>query len=325
MDCILTYHINALTCGVAKFNAMLAGQLGIPMLSVFDPAALSYQAPLISIRFDELTVEDTDRFRRLLPTLLEDRAIRLFLHTYLDSEIEDTLVRRAEILYCGNAEIAARLHPARPDLVEAWCPAMLIDARPFAPVDITVFSFGMAHKVRAEHYRKVYQLLEDTGRSYCLYLSTALHQDTSLDGSFTQAYDELREIFGQSIHFLGYLSDAAVAHYLRQAIFFTAFFDRGVRANNTTVNAAMRAGRVVVTNLDAYSPKGFVHMETVIDIAQAAALPTNPDVLRAIGARAADVAEHELGWTTLLERIAARESRSTQGGRFDVAKPHHRR
>ena len=39
MDCILGYHLNPLACGIAKFNLALGNQLGIPVLSLFDPSA----------------------------------------------------------------------------------------------------------------------------------------------------------------------------------------------------------------------------------------------------------------------------------------------
>ncbi len=53
-----------------------------------------------------------------------------------------------------------------------------------------------------------------------------------------------------SLYFLGNLSDVAVYNELRRATFFAAFFDGGVRANNTSVAAAMETGAVVITNLD---------------------------------------------------------------------------
>ena len=48
-------------------------------------------------------------------------------------------------------------------------------------------------------------------------------------------------------------------NYLLNCTYFAAFFDKGVRGNNTSVNAAMAAGAVVITNLDGYSPMAFEH------------------------------------------------------------------
>lgn len=325
MDCVLTYHQNPLTCGVARFNVILSRRFGVPMLGVLDSRAMQFRTPLVSVRFDELTPADAARIEGVVDQLLRGRDVGVFLHTYMNTAPERALVDAAAVVYCGNAEIAARLARVRPDVVEVWCPSMLLDVHPFLPTDLSVFSFGMAHKVRAEHYQTLQGLLAATGRSYSLYLSTALHENTALDGSFTQAYEELRLIFGPSIYFLGYLSDAAVHHYLGQCTFFAAFFDRGARANNTTVTAAMQAGRVAITNLDAYSPPAFVHMQTVIDIARCESLPTDPARLQAIGARAAEVAQRELGWEGLVARVAAHEVQQARRGSLYVSKPHDRR
>ena len=45
-----------------------------------------------------------------------------------------------------------------------------------------VFTFGMAHKIRVPLYRRLRDLLEATGKSYSVYVSTALHENTSFDG-----------------------------------------------------------------------------------------------------------------------------------------------
>jgi hypothetical protein len=163
------------------------------------------------------------------------------------------------------------------------------------PLTCGVAKFNLALAAKA--------LLDATGRSYCLYLSTALHEDTTLDGSFSESFDTLRTIFGARVHFLGYLSDTAVYNYLLDTTFYAAFFERGVRANNTTVAAAMSCGAAVITNRDAHSPGAYAHMETVIDVARCEALPLDPAVRRAIGERAIQVATGGLGWEALVEHM----------------------
>ena len=106
-----------------------------------------------------------------------------------------------------------------------------------------------------------------------------------------------------SLYFLGNLSDVAVHNQLRQSTFFAAFFPKGVRANNTTVAAAMETGAVVVTNLDAHSPPEYVHLENVIDIGRCAELPTDPAVLAGLRERAFATAKAR-GWDELVERMA---------------------
>ena len=65
MDCILGYHLNPLSCGIAKFNLALARQLGIPVLSLFDPSAGSARRPLLSIKLSEFTYQSRARARAL--------------------------------------------------------------------------------------------------------------------------------------------------------------------------------------------------------------------------------------------------------------------
>ena len=106
------------------------------------------------------------------------------MHEYTGHELERRLVTDARRVFCGNAELVERMSDLRSDLVALWCPGTLLHAEPFDDASLTVFSFGMAHKVRSDHYRKLATLLEATGESYSLYLSTALHENEPLDDSF---------------------------------------------------------------------------------------------------------------------------------------------
>jgi hypothetical protein len=166
----------------------------------------------------------------------------------------------------------------------------------------------MAHKLRPAYYRKLRQLLDDSGKSYCLYLSTALHEETSFDGHFTDAFRELKRIFGDKVYFLGYLSDAAVFNYLSQTTYFAAFFEKGVRANNTSVHSAMQFGSVVITNLSEHSPAAFTHMGNMIDIQQCDGLPTSADMLRRISSEAERTSTEVFGWKHLVECLSERKA-----------------
>ena len=307
MDCILGYHLNPLTCGIAKFNLTLARRVGVPVLSLFDAEALNYHRPLLSIKISEFTPDDISALDKILDLMEQRQSLRLFFHDFSGTETELRAIRQAEIVYCGNSELISQLRDIRSDLVESWCPGTLLDTQCFNHAELSVFSFGMAHKVRAEHYRRLRDLLEETGKSYCLYLSTALHDGTSFDGSFTLAFEELREIFGSNVYFLGYLSDIAVYSYLKETTFFAAFFDKGARANNTSVNAAMECGSVVITNLDEHSPSSLVHLVNLLDIRQCDKLPTEPPVISDIGARATETA-HAFNWDAFTAEIVQHET-----------------
>ena len=157
-------------------------------------------------------------------------------------------------MYCVNREIAHAVEPARPDLVEVFCPGMLVNPQRYHRTELSVFTFGMAHKIRVPLYRRLRDLLDATGKTYSVFVSTALHENTSFDDSFVVRFEELQGIFNGQVYFMGYLSDTAVFNHLVDSTFLAAFFEKGVRANNTTVNAAMECGCAVITNLDEHSP-----------------------------------------------------------------------
>jgi hypothetical protein len=207
-------------------------------------------------------------------------------------------------VYVGNAELAAELAPVRPDVVELWAPGMIESRRAFGDAELSVLSFGMAHKVRAEQYYRLKDLLDRTGKSYELYVSTALHENSSFDDEFGAAFGELEVIFGERAHFLGYLSDAALFNYLTRSTYFAAFFSAGLRANNTSVNAALELGCAVITNLDAHSPGFLVHGENIIDIGAIDALPTDPSQLATLRQRAQVTAARHLSWDAVVQRLA---------------------
>lgn len=301
-DCVVGYHTNPYTCGVAKFNELLGQQLGVPVVGLFDEALAGMVAPLLSIKVAEFSAADRERLEQRGPRASFGPGYRLFLHDYTSTSLDEQLVDQAAVVYVGNVELADRLRGRRPDVVTLFCPGTL-DLTPQLEVpETTVFTFGMAHKVRASSYRRLNELLAATERSYALLVSTALHEDTSFDGSFFESFHEIREVFEGPVHFLGFLSDAAVATYLREATYFAAFFERGCRANNTSVNAAMEAGAVVVTNLDDYSPPSLRHGETVLDVNRTVSLPD--DAERLALSKSATAAADELGWPALMRALA---------------------
>jgi len=297
MDAILSYHLNPLACGVAKFNLLLGHQLGVPVRSLFAPGEACH--PLVSIRFGEIEPGDVVRLQQLTTDL---PGYDLFLHDLPIEFVESQIVSGARRVFCANREIRQGLAEKHADVVELWAPGMLTEHIRFEAAEWRLFSFGMAHKLRADHYRHLQQLLEASGRDYRLYLSTALHEGTSFDGAFESAYRQLQGIFGSRLYFVGFLSDAAIYNHLLDAAFFCAFFPMGVRANNTSVQAALQAGTPVITNLDGWSPEAYRHGETVLDIQQLQALPTAPEELARLrqGARAC-ATQH--GWSALVARM----------------------
>jgi hypothetical protein len=185
---------------------------------------------------------------------------------------------------------------------EMFCPGTILNPQRFQNTDLSVFTFGMAHKIRVPLYRRLHELLEATGKSYSVFVSTALHENTSFDGSFVVRFEELQAIFNGQVYFMGYLSDTAVYNHLLDCTFLAAFFEKGLRANNTTVNAAMESGCAVITNLDECSPAGLVHMKNVIDINLCDRLPGEEETQR-LGRAARAVAQAEYGWDRLVAQL----------------------
>lgn len=300
IDCIAGYHLNPWTCGIAKFNQILAKQLDLPVVAIVDLPTQSKCQPLLSVKLSEFAPEHV----YLLDEWARERSgqYELFLHAVDGTDVEVRLIRNAAKVFCGNRELFHTLRTARPDIVELFCPGTILTPQRVQQTDLQVFTFGMAHKVRVPYYRKLQDLLEATGRTYKVFVSTALHEGTSFDESFIVRFEELQEIFDGRVYFMGYLSDTAVFNHLLDATFLAAFFEKGLRANNTTVNAAMECGCAVLTNVDEFSPLGYEHMRTVLDINRTDCLP-DLDTLARIGQAAREIAHSRYGWDRLVAQI----------------------
>jgi hypothetical protein len=300
IDCIAGYHLNPWTCGIAKFNSILASHLQVPVVGIRAVELGSYRRPLLSVKLSEFTPADAADLD--IWSQAHAGAFDLFLHAFDGTPIEQRLLAAAGRVCVGNAELYRELRGARPDVEEMFCPGTILNPQRFQQTDLSVFTFGMAHKIRVPLYRRLRDLLEATGRSYSVYVSTALHENTSFDGSFVVRFEELQSIFNGQVYFMGYLSDTAVYNHLMDCTFLAAFFEKGLRANNTTVNAAMESGCAVITNLDEHSPAGLVHMKNVIDISLCERLPGTEQTQR-IGLAAREIAHERYGWDRLAAQL----------------------
>ena len=300
IDCIAGYHLNPWTCGIAKFNAILARELDVPVVGLSSPDLRNYARPLVSIKMSEFTPEDAGALAAWVDANVG--RFDVFLHAFDGTPFEHRLLRAAAKVYCGNRELSHELAPSRADIVELFCPGTLLNSQRFQDTETKVFTFGMAHKIRVPLYRRLRDLLDATGKSYSVYVSTALHENTSFDGSFVVRFEELQSIFSGQVYFMGYLSDTAVYNHLMDCNFLAAFFEKGLRANNTTVNAAMECGCAVITNLDDHSPAGLAHMRNVIDINLCDRLP-DVEHARQIGRAARDIAHGQYGWDRLVSQL----------------------
>jgi hypothetical protein len=270
------------------------------VVGVSDLSLGARRQPLLSIKISEFTSADAADLDAW--SLAHEGSFELFLHAFDGTAVETRLVASASRVYCGNAELYRDLRPVRPDIQELFCPGTILNPQRFQATELSVFTFGMAHKIRVPLYRRLRELLDATGKTYSVYVSTALHENTSFDGSFVVRFEELQSVFNGQVYFMGYLSDTAVFNHLLDCNYLAAFFEKGLRANNTTVNAAMEQGCAVITNLDEYSPQGLVHGKNVIDIGLCDRLPDVEQAQR-IGLAARDIAHAQYGWDQLVAQF----------------------
>jgi hypothetical protein len=300
IDCIAGYHLNPWTCGIAKFNSILAKHLEVPVVGLRAVELGAYRRPLLSLKLSEFN--DGDAADLDIWSQAHAGEFELFLHAFDGTPIEQRLLAAAGRVCVGNAELYRDLRAMRPDVREMFCPGTILNPQRFQQTQMSVFTFGMAHKIRVPLYRRLRDLLDATGNSYSVYVSTALHENTSFDGSFVVRFEELQSIFNGQVYFMGYLSDTAVFNHLLDCTFLAAFFEKGLRANNTTVNAAMEVGCAVITNLDEHSPAGLAHMKNVVDINLCDRLP-DVEQTRKIGLAAREIAHAEYGWEQLVAQL----------------------
>jgi hypothetical protein len=277
---IVSYHTNPYTCGVARFNHSLASTTGVPLIGLDSYLSASgLDVVLLSIKLEEISAP----MLVLLAAKLKESAppYLLFLHGTNESDLEAELCRAAIRVFAASAEIATKVRAVRSDVVAVFAPGAPVLPRQ-TPVDCTLLTFGMAHKIRSDGYRRLAALMKGDSRTFCLEISTALHEGGTFDENFFVVGEEISVAFAGNVRFLGFLADAEVSHRLREVDALVAFFPQGARENNTTVLSAMAHGCAVITNLDAESPPWMVHEKTVFDINTLTALPGKSQ-LREVG------------------------------------------
>ena len=114
MDCILGYHLNPLACGIAKFNHALANELGVPVLSLFDPSASSARRPLLSIKLSEFTYNHGRDLERFLDERPATQSLRLFLHAYDETDLEKRDDCRGRDRLCGQRRACRAIEERAP-------------------------------------------------------------------------------------------------------------------------------------------------------------------------------------------------------------------
>jgi len=274
---LVSYHTNPYTCGVARFNQALATALGVSVCAVTELAADKSDMMLLSLKFEEMSTEIAEN---LLTHLIETGAnFDLFLHGVTNSELEKKFIASARRVIVATQEYADLIRAQREDVVAYFAPGAG-DAGVAKIAEITLLTFGMAHKIRSEGYRKLGQLLSADSRTVQLEISTALHDGTSFSEDFFSVGSEISQVFDGNVSFLGFLADDEVSRRLHATDALVAFFPHGVRENNTTVLSAMAHGCAVITNFDSYSPVWMEHGKSVFDIDQLSTFPSANELIR---------------------------------------------
>lgn len=237
IDAVLSYHMNPLTCGVAKFNQQLAKRLGVPCMSL----GVYAQRPLISIKTSEVELRDASQVFTVYD---------LFLHDSPERQRE--YLNNPRHIYAANQCIADDLRGCRPDVIEAFCPST-IEGNPTRGA-YRVLTFGMAHKLVLPHFEALKVELDREHPDYTISLSTAVHEGSPWDDALTQSTEAMRGIFGGRLRVLGFLGDDALARELAECDAVAAYFTPALRANNTSAWAAVDAGKKLYTNTDEHSP-----------------------------------------------------------------------
>jgi hypothetical protein len=298
VDAVVSHHLDGFRSGVARFDELLAARLAVPLVGLGELAHARLERPLMSFKVSELDAGSAASVGKWLDGA---PAWDVFLHEHAGLELERRLVEGATRVLCGNLEIEQAVRALNDSVEALWTPGLILDERPFPQPDLSVFTFGMAHKIRTDMFRRLRELLDASGRSYAVYVSAANHETSSLRDA-EQVFAEMHEIFPETMFFLGNLSDVAIHHWLTTTTYFASFFARGVRDNNTSVASAMERGAVVITNLDACSSPSLVHGRNVVDLRRSDRLPVDPAELRAIGEAAVATAQLR-SWDALVERL----------------------
>ncbi len=301
-ECIITSHTNPNLSGVARFNHILAQRLGIRCMGLEYIQSVKKGPVLLSVKLRDVSVKELGILRRGVEHLRTNLIpFDLFFHSFSGLDIEYELVENCRTIYAGNTEITCMLEETgRKRPINAWCPALITAKETVHEATLNLFSFGMAHKLQINYYRMLKELLDRYRADYTIWVSTAFHEKANF-GDFDSISHELTEIFGQRIQFLGFLSDSAVNYFLDRTQLFIAFFEKGIRTNNTSVFAAMNRGCAVLTNCDEHSPRWMKHRVNILDIHKLGPGDISASLLERIGRRARKDAGRFASWEGLVE------------------------
>ncbi len=317
--CVITSHTNPTLSGVAKFNSILTDLMSVPRMPLRELYGQKKGPILLSIKLKDILDSEIDDILRGSRDLWSRGIVYdVFFHSFDGLDMEVDLAKKARLIFCANREIHLDLQRFSKNTISAWCPALLEGDKTPDDEKLNIFSFGMAHKIQVQYYRILRDFLVKYRIGYSLKVSTAFHEKANF-GDFSLISHQLIDIFSDNIQFLGFLSDDAVNFFLNRSPLFVAFFDRGVRSNNTSIFAAMERGCAVLTNCDEYSPAWMKHGENMLDIHHIGSRNLEPDQLNKIGENGRLAVRKHADWQGLVRLL--NRTASSAGSRLTSAAP----
>lgn len=250
IEAVLSYHMNPLACGTAKWNQRLARELRVPCYRLGSREAARCTDVLVSIKPDEMPGD--------VAFVLPHQVFDLILHAVPHARtVYVASLRLARTIYAANHDIAAAIRPYRTDAQLLACPPSIAGDPSRGAYRVLVF--GMAHKRVLPEFVTLKAQLDRDHPDYTVSVSVGVHEGSPWEQTLLDTEQDLRAIFGDKLRMLGFLLDDALAKELQECDAVACFYQPAFRSNNTTAWAALAAGKTLYTNRDADSP-----VETVV-------------------------------------------------------------
>ncbi len=267
---VVSYHPFPYTCGVTRFNHGLASSIGDHVVDFADwiQADHSDAYHVLSLKPSEMSMED----RRLLFARLQPDAssFSVVLHEFLDSELEHLMLSRAHRILTVDSEMAERVRAKGHQVVNGYAPAD-VKSEGIESSDLTFLVLGMSHKMNQSLFARFVELCDESGESYSLEVSMAVHEGQNLGEAFDMM-ENLTRSKGNRVRFLGFLSDEALGRAIGESDG-VVLLREGIRESNSSVLGAMSFGKPVFVWLDVHSPSWMSHGSTVFDVGLLDGLP----------------------------------------------------
>ena len=285
---LITFHKNRFTCGVARFNSSLAESFAIPMIDL-ESWAKQYDKNgryLISVKPSEIDQVSLMKLKEIIANLENKQWV--FFHEFNQTDIEVQIAQLAERAVAVDRIIAQRAAVYCSDVKTGFAPGMDIQPSEF-DFDLCLLTLGMAHKINHLGYELLDQVVSLGDARVQLRVTVAVHEGFDIGETFASVPSQIATVWKSRMHFLGFLSDAAMSEELKKCNAVVIFPQLGARESNSSIIGAMRHGAAVVTLLDQDSPSWMKHGENLYDVRQLTEFPSAHE-LAEVGCRGREIA-----------------------------------